>query len=836
MFKHPLFHRIPVLFLMMAVIVALVPVQAAHAANLLTVTSTADGTANAANCPGANCRLRDAVAASNSGDTINFAVAGTITLTQGQLLINNDNVTITGPGASQLTIDANNLSRVFYVSFSTVSISGLTLKNGLQNDGNSGADYPAGGAILGWGAHLTMDDMLITGNTVNCTASCTNGLNGSGGAIALGPSSSLTITNSTISNNTTNLFGGGIAFNSGTAVGDDVNLTNVTISGNHVTDPTTGSAGGLSISYAKLVNLTNVLVSNNVAAFTGGGMQVYSAQVSILDSKFDSNQANGSGITSGGGAIYMSNASNFDISHTVLTGNTSTSGGGAVLVNTGTASIHESTIENNTASDATWGGGGIVVMSTQSLKLYNSLVDGNTTPGSGGGVWLGGSSTMNAWNDTFTANTDGNINGGGGIFSQSATLNLYNSTIFGNTATSGHAGGVYLYSGTVSLVNDIISDSTYNGNRESDCGSFSLLTVGLPTDNYVRTNDTVNPCPSFGDGKVASPLVGPLQDNGGPTRTMDLLTGSPAIDTGTNVVCADAASVNNFDQRGFTRPVDGDQNSTATCDLGAVEFQLQAVTLNAGSLNFGNQLLGSSAVQTMTLTNTGDHLLTFTSITTAAPFSLAGGSTCPLGAGTLAGQASCTIQVKFSPVALAPSLGSVAITTDAASSPNSVALSGTGVAGTQLLKNPSFEGDANHDNLPDRFVYTNLAAPADGRDCAVKKTGVCSLRLTGNGTIKTAVQTKLKTGVAGDDFTFGLWSKAASVPAGSVYRLQVLFYKNSTLVGTRTMNFAPGTHVFKHVTGTFTAPGAYTKIVYKIIFKAASGTAWFDTGSLSWAP
>ncbi|MBP7622659.1 MAG: hypothetical protein KA763_01720, partial [Xanthomonadales bacterium] len=70
------------------------------------------------------------------------------------------------------------------------------------------------------------------------------------------------------------------------------------------------------------------------------------------------------------------------------------------------------------------------------------------------------------------------------------------------------------------------------------------------------------------------PKLGPLQDNGGPTLTRALLSSSPAIDVGQNSTCATT------DQRGVTRPADGDGNGSKICDLGAVEKVIDAVFSN----------------------------------------------------------------------------------------------------------------------------------------------------------------------------------------------------------------------------------------------------------------
>ncbi len=181
-------------------------------------------------------------------------------------------------------------------------------------------------------------------------------------------------------------------------------------------------------------------------------------------------------------------------------------------------------------------------------------------------------------------------NGGGGISNDGGTLTLTNSTVSGNTADE-FGGGLRNTGGTLTLTN-----STVSGNTVNDV--FSGFAAGILNDGggtlrltntiVARNTATTNPDASatfnsqgnnfFGDttgatGFVASdllnmdPLLGPLQNNGGPTNTHALLPGSPAVDAGTNSACLLT------DQRGEVRQ-DGDANGTVICDIGAFEKAL----------------------------------------------------------------------------------------------------------------------------------------------------------------------------------------------------------------------------------------------------------------------
>ena len=223
--------KTPIRFLFTLLCAAIVSLPSVHAATTYTVQNTGDGAANAANCPGSGCRLRDALAAVVDGDTIDFSVTTptTITLTNGQLVVGNS-ITITGLGANLLTVDANHASRVFYInSGKTVTISGLTITNGnVSNDD--------GGGIFNDHATLTVNNCTVSGNSAFDAGGIYNdGTNGG--------SATLTVNNCTLSGNSATAAdnGGGGIFNDGTGGGSaTLTINNSTLSGNSAP----GAAGG----------------------------------------------------------------------------------------------------------------------------------------------------------------------------------------------------------------------------------------------------------------------------------------------------------------------------------------------------------------------------------------------------------------------------------------------------------------------------------------------------------------------------------------------------------------------------------------------------------------
>lgn len=159
---------------------------------------------------------------------------------------------------------------------------------------------------------------------------------------------------------------------------------------------------------------------------------------------------------------------------------------------------------------------------------------------------LQGNPSLN--NITFSGNNAEHF--GGGMLSFQSSPTLRNVTFSGNTATN-NGGGIYNLQGSPTLTNAILWGNTPDQIR----GDLTSVIYSDVQGGYPGTGN-IN----------ADPLLGPLADNGGFTQTHAIAAGSPAIDAGDPDVCP------NIDQRAFTRPIDGDENGTAICDMGAYEY------------------------------------------------------------------------------------------------------------------------------------------------------------------------------------------------------------------------------------------------------------------------
>lgn len=239
--------------------------------------------------------------------------------------------------------------------------------------------------------------------------------------------------------------------------------------------------------------------------------------------------------------------------------NGAAAGGGGIL-NWGTLTLNASTVSGNAAvSDYSATGGGIYNSGT--LRINACTLSGNAGTTNfiyGGAIYNSGSVAIN--NSTLSGNSaNGFTGGGGGGIYNLSVLKIANSTLSGNSG-SPYGGAIY-NGGTMTIKNSIVAHSPAGGNCYGTTTShgYNLSSDGTCNFNYI------------GDVNNTDPLLGPLQNNGGPTETLALLTGSPAIDAGNPGGCTDdRGHLLKTDQRGQPRP---DNEDTAGCDMGAYESQ-----------------------------------------------------------------------------------------------------------------------------------------------------------------------------------------------------------------------------------------------------------------------
>ncbi len=382
--------------------------------------------------------LRQALTIANDGDTITFAVTGTIGLTSGGLLIAK-NVTISGPGSNQLSIDGNQALLVFGIfPDKTAAISGLTIRNGQAGIWNEQGTLTANNCTVSGNSEvglyndgtLTVNDCLVSTNSFGLT----------------NDHATLTVSNCAVTANSY----GGIYNNGSHGPARSVERGN---DHRHATKMNDDCFTGACLA------VDNSIISDN------SGTAVYNTgSVTILNSTLSGNSVQGD---SGGG---------------ISSGSFKNPGNVVTVIN--------STISGNSADD---GGGifncyGLVI-------IINSTISGNSAKYEGGGI----------------------VNCG--------RAQIANSTLSGNSAPAGFGGGI------------INSAAVETGN--------TIFNRGASGENIVNNDGTVtshgyNVCNDDGGGYLngpgdqinTDPLLGPLQDNGGPTLTHAPLPGSPAIDAG----------------------------------------------------------------------------------------------------------------------------------------------------------------------------------------------------------------------------------------------------------------------------------------------------------------
>ncbi len=318
---------------------------------------------------------------------------------------------------------------------------------------------------------------------------------------------------------------------------------------------TSDSSSGGSLRYA----LTQAnLFGGSVITFMTSGLISLATPLPVISRDVQIHGRGASNLTVSGKKVKMV----FNVAELVtatITGLTIADGGGSSygggITNAGTLTVADCTISGNSAPGGSGefgdGGGGIFNLGT--LAVNNCTISGNSAPGgSGGGIWSAGTLTVT---DSTLSNNSASVSGGG-IYIDGGTGKITNSTLSGNSA--GIGGGIIAYRGTLTLANTIVAMNTAQTGADVD-GTVSSKGYNLIGDS------------SGGSGFVATdllnlnPLLGTLQNNGGPTETMALLAGSPAIATGSVALIPPGITT---DQRGSARVVNG------TLDIGAFESGL----------------------------------------------------------------------------------------------------------------------------------------------------------------------------------------------------------------------------------------------------------------------
>jgi hypothetical protein len=266
------------------------------------------------------------------------------------------------------------------------------------------------------------------------------------------------------------------------------------------------------------------------------------------------------------------------IKDSVISGN-SESG----VFNRGTLTIENSSISANAGSFYYYRAGGVTNAGT--LTIENSTIAGNESRYGGGVVNY---ETLTIVNSTISGNT-GFFSGGG--VENFGTLTIENSTISGNTSFQSSGGGVRNY-GSVTFTHTLIAGNQAAASPEiqNDGRNCSVIPCRVIANNFnlFGTNGNARvsgftPGPTDivpAPGVQLPQILGPLNDNGGPTETQALVAGSPAIDAGNPGGCRDNLGVLLLtDQRGLARHVDGNNDGTVRCDIGAFEYGAEFVPI-----------------------------------------------------------------------------------------------------------------------------------------------------------------------------------------------------------------------------------------------------------------
>jgi hypothetical protein len=326
---------------------------------------------------------------------------------------------------------------------------------------------------------------------------------------------------------------------------------------------------------------TVVIISNTTAHVTLAKLTIRNGHASkIILIGFNTRVATGGGINNSG---------------TLTLTNSAVSGNMAAI-----PCIHYFVFCEVTAGGARGGG----IYNSGALIISDSIISGNhagsycnANPCSalGGGIYNQGM-LMTIRNSTLTANSAGtacstslscSVGVGGAFYTVSGTVTLNNNTVSGSTAyrcsgvCGGMGGAIVNGSGNLAMNNSTVSGNSsggiFNGGTATLQNSIIANNSGrncsgtITSHGYNLSSDASCAFSNSGDRDNTNPVLGTLGYYGGPTPTIPLLTGSPAIDAGNPSGCTDGhGNLLKTDQRGAPRP---NLEDTGGCDMGAFERQ-----------------------------------------------------------------------------------------------------------------------------------------------------------------------------------------------------------------------------------------------------------------------
>lgn len=534
-----------------------------------------------------DCTLREAIinangndgsqpdcAAGTGDDRIEFSVAGTLTVSSTLPQFSDQMFTTVIDGGDAITVSGGGSEQVFN-SGADVDLHLLKLT---VTDAVSPASR-GGGLVMGTQAEVLIRNCIFENNSSQLAGGAIGNLNGI-----------LVIENSVFRNNECIDCSGG-------ALHSDLSSAEVTIRDSLFRDNIGGGplAGGRGGAILQKDGGTTTIENTDFFGNEAGQGGAISNEAGPFDSRMIISGAtlqDNHGAQSGG-AIF-NNLSSLEIHGSEISGGNEAFNGGAIAnVEGGTITIADTEIADNFSQGS---GAGIFDFGGGDITLRRTLVANNETRSSfdrdGGGAFIDSGGSLTVINSTFSGN-EAIRNGGGIVNFNAGMITIVKSTITGNSAAEG---------GGISNDDEVfIKDSIISGNTGGDCETTNFTNVeaqGLNLDSdgtcEAAANDTTG---TGGNIDTADPMLGPLADNGGPTRTHALQSGSPAIDTAPDCGDQDGNPLAT-DQRSMARPQDGDGDGAATCDIGAFELARAGNETGNGT---GSQVIPALSVWSLLL-------------------------------------------------------------------------------------------------------------------------------------------------------------------------------------------------------------------------------------------